>query len=616
MTQTQQQIEKLRTLQESYNVVADAIQVQLPALADKIDNIDLTPIENKVEEGVNSLATKIDNIDFSNIAKQGNNEDATNTKILEEINNVQHTFDSLDIPLSAISGLALELEGGKKNVVNALKARGVEASVESDTLTDLAEKVYEVKNPVAFTVPAETSNECADVMFNTMMKSQGYDKMYAEVVETYCGEGGTYVGCLMSVLSKSTNTTIELSGADAYYIYEENKFYKTDDDKNLVQIINGVETQLGTKKHLWDDTNFRDIRTVLYLYLPNSSADGKREQIHVSYFDYCFNTIIPIIELKNVSYLSHFHIANVENCKIIRNKVTNDKCLYFYTNSKKFDGFKSGSYTAMYFNSEEVQYIHNSQVLSNSKIKNIEFPNLIELSCDDPNIQYYILASCNNVERLSFPKLQKINISRAATYGGVACKLPSLTTLKFPVLKECVIESGGGGITLETPNLTNVEFPALEIIDMVQNGNGLLPTKLEKLESLYLPSLKQAKGSRATLGVPIDGPGTAWKNLKYIFVGCIGDRTQSIKLGVSFMQDHEIDIEIGQNARQRIVVSKISLKADTIVPHILNKLADNNFEDDGVTPAPAIQITLGSVNLAKLTDEQKAIATDKNYILA
>jgi hypothetical protein len=41
MKQTQVQIEKLRTLQESYDAVADAVETQLPALADKIDNIKL-----------------------------------------------------------------------------------------------------------------------------------------------------------------------------------------------------------------------------------------------------------------------------------------------------------------------------------------------------------------------------------------------------------------------------------------------------------------------------------------------------------------------------------------------------------------------------------------------
>ena len=39
MTQTQQEIERLRTLQESYHDLDDKINVVLPALAYKIDSI-------------------------------------------------------------------------------------------------------------------------------------------------------------------------------------------------------------------------------------------------------------------------------------------------------------------------------------------------------------------------------------------------------------------------------------------------------------------------------------------------------------------------------------------------------------------------------------------------
>lgn len=52
------------------------------------ENIDLTPIENKVDEGVSALSTKIDNIDLSSVAKQGENQEATNTAILEGINKI------------------------------------------------------------------------------------------------------------------------------------------------------------------------------------------------------------------------------------------------------------------------------------------------------------------------------------------------------------------------------------------------------------------------------------------------------------------------------------------------------------------------------------------------
>ena len=45
MKQTQQQIEHLRTIQESSSFWADVAENQLPALADKIDNIKLPEID-------------------------------------------------------------------------------------------------------------------------------------------------------------------------------------------------------------------------------------------------------------------------------------------------------------------------------------------------------------------------------------------------------------------------------------------------------------------------------------------------------------------------------------------------------------------------------------------
>jgi hypothetical protein len=113
MSEIQNQIEKLKTLQESYDVLTDAVENQLPALADKIDNIDLTPIENKVDEGVDTLSAKIDNIklpeiDTTELAKQGSNQDATLTAIYKLL--IGSNEPSQDIPEGVAERLALILE--------------------------------------------------------------------------------------------------------------------------------------------------------------------------------------------------------------------------------------------------------------------------------------------------------------------------------------------------------------------------------------------------------------------------------------------------------------------------------------------------------------------------
>jgi hypothetical protein len=104
MRLTQEQIEKLRTLQESYDVLADTLIIDpvakesslVQGIADiksSVENIDLTPVETKVDEGVADIKKKIDNIklpeiDTSAIAKQGDNPEATNSKILEEVQKI------------------------------------------------------------------------------------------------------------------------------------------------------------------------------------------------------------------------------------------------------------------------------------------------------------------------------------------------------------------------------------------------------------------------------------------------------------------------------------------------------------------------------------------------
>ena len=88
MKQTQEQIEKLRTLQESYDDLADAVENQLPAIQEKIDNIKLPEIDTTElakESTLQEVSSKLGNVsvdvDLSAIAKQGSNAEATNSAI-------------------------------------------------------------------------------------------------------------------------------------------------------------------------------------------------------------------------------------------------------------------------------------------------------------------------------------------------------------------------------------------------------------------------------------------------------------------------------------------------------------------------------------------------------
>jgi hypothetical protein len=72
-------------------------------IQDAVRNIDLTPIENKVQEGVNILSSKIDNIDLS----------AVENKVREESAAIQAKIDNIELPEIDTSAIAKQGENAE-----------------------------------------------------------------------------------------------------------------------------------------------------------------------------------------------------------------------------------------------------------------------------------------------------------------------------------------------------------------------------------------------------------------------------------------------------------------------------------------------------------------------
>lgn len=578
--------------------------------------------ENEEKIDTTELAKEQTLIDkATELAKQGEDDTATNSKILQEVNNVKNTFDQLDIPLSAISGLALELEDGKKNIINALKARGVEAYESQDTLTSLASKIYAIENPIIKPAPANTANEFANNIVNTIMQSQEYDQIYESIKERWCGEGKTYVGCLMTS-EPIASAAVQLTGADAYYIYEEDIFYTAGLNGNLIQIIDGVSTQLSNKIHMWnDEVSQHKLRTIFYFYLPDSTADGKRENRQLI-LEYCRETTIPNIYLQgNGGVLTYLHVNNVDSCNIQCTGGSLNKMLYFYTNVESV--LSNMNITARV--SADVSSIKlfkpasvQGSILKECSIKKVNFPNLQRIeggyllyNCRVnkiflPELSYLhgtLLANDNvNIEfvDIDLPKIEEISGNIVSNIPPKIIKLKLKSGVKVQMTMRNFSNNGNQTVVYiecdELYSLANNEtYPAF-------NGAALIFEGLKK----------------ANLNMGTTGDGSLWASR--IYINCIGDRTDEIKFvhsTHSYASTRLTDIEISEGTRQPLYFYSFrGLLAENIVNHIFERLADNNFEDDGVTPAPAITITIGAENLNKLTDEQKAIATDKNYILA
>lgn len=174
-------------------------------------------------------------------------------------------------------------------------------------------------------------------------------------------------------------------------------------------------------------------------------------------------------------------------------------------------------------------------------------------------------------------------------------------------LPECRNTFASGLIILRGNNIS-VHLDAMEVFQQTNyTAYGNFYTG-----AIYFPVIKQLQfrlGGHA---------GYSNDTTRYVYLGCKGEPTDEVRVynGYNYRPNpgnyntSVTDVEIRDGARQAITLdSLIGITAENIVNHIFNRLADNNDGDP-------ITITLGSTNLAKLTDTEKQIAIDKNYILA
>lgn len=558
-----------------------------------LKNGDTTPTTDIISQGEVLVQHSNTVIDSALHTKSGGGELVTFPSTQWVSNEINTTFNKID--LDGFNNIVKELQNNKQYIITALNEKGVAASID-DTFMELANKITQIKEKEIITLPAETTNDFANTFFNIMMKSQGYDKMYETVWANYCGENG-YVGALMTSLNKGTNTSIVLTGADAYYIYEEDKFYTIDENKNLVTVINGISTNLGIQSHLWDVENPNIIRTVFYLYKEGSIADGNRENIHTSAFDYCRDSNIPNIQYKsNSGNVMHFHVSNPDTCNLKWNggNAINTRCYYFYTNVENANDqwtFYRNQNALTYVNFEALKKLTKGTLISESKVKKLDFPNLTEVTGGT------LISKCDALESVDLSNLERITKTNSLIIGCQALKHISLPKLKF--FETSVYDTG---IIKDNNSIKEITFPSLETF---KGLSYITPVyNCANVEKLYFPMIKNFSS----------GMGRYCAKINYVYLGCIGNRNDIINI-LQSTNNTGYDIELREGTKQ-IFTTNIILTAENIVNHIFKKLADNNFEDDGVTPAPAIKITIGSNNLANLTDEEKAIATDKNYILA
>lgn len=260
------------------------------------------------------------------------------------------------------------------------------------------------------------------------------------------------------------------------------------------------------------------------------------------------------------------------------------------------------------------------------------------------NIGRFSFYLCNRLKELILPKVKVL------TGCGTIYNCKSLRKVSMPILAEIKSNSSSDCAFISLDSLEELSLPELMAVkapNVIKNLPLLKTLSLPKLESVsnsFIYSCDSLEEFTVPKGLKAFGSSFIYncKSLKRVtfedgFCGkysinylfnytvCNCANLEYIYLPASIdMDDNAITtatyhigstcpnvttVELGQGYKQTLYLSNMpNLSHDSLLQN-LNALAD-------LTGQTAKKLVLGSVNLAKLTDEEKAIATNKNWTLS
>lgn len=523
------------------NIDLSSVESKVDAVGAKIDNISLPEIDTTElakEATLNNLSSKIDNInvdvDLSSVAKQGTNDSATNTAILDAVGNIQldksdlakqgsnqeatnsKILEEVQNKLTPLEAVLTELNNGKEEMVDALKLKNVESST-NKTLSAIAKDIRSIaQKPLTIDGGEMYEKQLfGAVTHKTVNYSQPNSPTWNlyQVMANLLNDGRfiTYGGIVLCEYSKD-NPDIQLVGAGAGGAY----------------LTSDYDVYYKDTIHTWHDyDDEKENRWVAY-FLFNELIDftipsPSPYRIHIGRKVGCIKSSVTGTTIKDIVCTD----GNEFSLDIAQTNACGDALVL--NNLSKFDKplkaqFLNGCTRAMFDIKGELTS-HITEITSSSLglyTKSIIFKNIGNVNIKTNNRAILELIQRTNAyfytSYISFPKGYRL------TYR-LMNQFPSNTS---KVLTIDGIEKLANHIIYNMNNSTNttlekIHMPDLEIIEsggcIITTNNSNQGGVYSVLKSIVLPKLKEQRRSIASF--PLTGFPDACKELIDVEVGAM-----------------------------------------------------------------------------------------------
>ena len=489
------------------------------------------------------------------------------------------------LPVDDAMAYIKEAAAGKKKIARSLTDKGA-PTTGYDTFDEMAERIDMLPLPVEGEDEALSPNGGVLKFYDVYNELRKVNKLY----------GGKYpYCCAIDITNSPSCDTVTLSGADAYYtsdgaFYEQTTEHSFND--KALGFTNRFVVYLFTKINYSVPFNLPWV-SVNKLYVLNGKAMIYIKEVSIKgiynysadYTDVTDNNKFGLFGLDSLSSVYSNSVSEISGGRLIFCELKNLQQLSFPNLTTISGGVN------IFYNISPLKRIHLPKLTTISGGTYI-FNGLsgfvkLELLAEDISGVDLMISNNVNLKELSFPKLKSF------TSGSLIYNNTSLESVYFPELEEL----GGSLLSSHHPKLTTLLVPKLK-----EYKNAIYPitSYAIALKEIDMPSLVNALAvmtydavlERISLGNPVGG------NIRI----CSGN-------GVTAVNNTLTTLTVGEGFRSRLDCTACDALTHDSLVGILNNLADN-------TDGAAINIIFGAVNLAKLTEDEIAVGTSKNYTIS